>query len=341
MTESIIFVTVFALSYFSVERYRRWSVRRDVLDIPNHRSSHSVPTPRGGGIAIAILALGVYILAGVSNPTYFSWALFVGAVIVSTVSLIDDFYSLSFVWRLVAHSIAAAAVIFELGYISVIDLPLTEIDLNLGIYGAAITFIWIVWIINAYNFMDGIDGIASVQALVAAGGWAITGLWLGNWVYGVFSLAIFSATLGFLLHNWQPAKIFMGDIGSAFLGFVFAVLPLTFSSASDGAGKKMPVLGVAFLWLFLFDSVVTFIRRLFKGQKVWTPHREHFYQRMVISGYSHAFISKMYGMIASIIATAALLAFSVNGFPEFLLVLVIILGAVAVVLLTKTKKLLT
>lgn len=341
MAESIIFIVVFALSYFGVEQYRRWSLRRNVLDVPNHRSSHSVPTPRGGGIAIVVLALFVYIAAGLSNPASISWSLVGGALIVSVVSLLDDIFNVSFVWRLLAHSAAAMLVIAELGFITVVDLPMTEIDLDLGIFGAAITFVWIVWVINAYNFMDGIDGIAGVQALVASAGWVVISWSLGNWSNEVFALAIFAATLGFIFHNWQPATIFMGDIGSAFLGFVFAVLPLTLAESSVADEKKLPFFAAAFLWLFLFDSVATFIRRLFKRKRVWTPHREHFYQKMVISGYSHSFVSKIYGLIASTIAIAALVAFYADGYAEIFAVSSMILGPAAVVLIARTKKLLT
>ena len=160
--------------------------------------------------------------------------------------------------------------------------------------GGIITFLWIVGLTNAYNFMDGIDGIAGGQAVVAGLGWATIG-WLNN-VPLVFALGLFicASSLGFLGHNWPPAHIFMGDVGSAFLGYTFAILPLLHNNAT------MPLVGLLLVWPFVFDTVFTFVRRLLKGENVFSAHRSHLYQRLVIAGYSHQRVALTYIGLAAV-----------------------------------------
>ena len=189
--------------------------------------------------------------------------------------------------------------------------------INAGLFGAVLTFLWIVWLTNAYNFMDGIDGIAGTQALTAGIGWFVIGGISDFPLTGFYGGIIAFSTLGFLVLNWQPAKIFMGDVGSAFLGFTFAVMPLlarrefnlTTKNSSDCS--NLWVLGIVLVWLFVFDTVFTFIRRAVKKEKVWEAHRSHLYQRLVIKGFSHQTVTIIYGLISAltIFATVFLLSF--------------------------------
>jgi Fuc2NAc and GlcNAc transferase len=325
-------------AWLGVGRFRSWSMRRRLLDIPNDRSSHADPTPRGGGAVIVVLVLAAYAVISFFDPAFFSWGFLAGAALVAIVSWLDDLYSIPASRRLLAQALAAALVISDLGYWTAVDLPLIGQNIGLGYAGVLVTSVWIVWVINAYNFMDGIDGIAGLQAVVAALGWAVVFAMVGGDSGALFSLAIAGASFGFLLHNWHPARIFMGDVGSAFLGFTLAVTPLLAARYAPGAAPLLPFLAVAFIWLFLFDMAVTFLGRLFRVKRPWAPHREHFYQKMVISGRSHKFVSKMYGGLASIVVIFVLLAFRFDGIFDWLVILGLISSVLVLVFFSRSKK---
>jgi UDP-N-acetylmuramyl pentapeptide phosphotransferase/UDP-N-acetylglucosamine-1-phosphate transferase len=180
--------------------------------------------------------------------------------------------------------------------------------------------------------MDGIDGIAALQAVVAGTLWLIAGLAVTAPQTAFLGGVTAAASLGFLALNWQPAKIFMGDVGSAFLGFVFATLPIAAVRESEGsAGWGFFGVAVLFVGMFVFDSVLTFFRRLVRGEKVWLAHREHLYQRLVISGRSHATATILFG-IAGIFLGAVGLAmypFYVISLPVGLAACALIFGGFA------------
>jgi len=295
-----VYFAVFGASYVGVELFRRWSLKREILDIPNERSSHVVPTPRGGGLIICAVSLLTFFIYSLLKGESLYWAYFTGATVVALISLIDDVKTLSPFLRILCHSLAAILAVWSLGGFEWILIPFYGI-VHAGIFGDLLAFLWIVWLINAYNFMDGIDGIAATQSITAGTGWALTGLlWnIGDLSFYGGVLAV--STLGFLLLNWQPAKIFMGDVGSAFLGYTFAVLPLLAIKKSDNpsAGSVLPWIGLLLVWFFVFDSVFTFFKRLFRGAKVWQPHREHIYQKLVIAGFSHAKVTMIYGVASA------------------------------------------
>lgn len=306
MFEAASFAIIFTVSWLGVALFRRWSRRRDLFDVPNERSSHTAPTPRGGGIIIAAVSLIAYTAEGVGRSGRISWSYLAGAILIAGISWLDDLYSISFLWRFLVHSAAAVLVIAALGHFDEIAFS-TLGGVRLGaFFGAVLTFLWIVWLTNAYNFMDGIDGIAGLQAVIAGLGWlAIGKLSGGGGDSAFYGGALAFASLGFLIQNWQPAKIFMGDVGSAFLGFSFAVLPLLAHREWDAAAKSeyrtyLPLIGVGLVWLFVFDTVITFFRRALNGEKVWQAHRGHFYQRLVIRGFSHQAVALFYGLISLI-----------------------------------------
>ncbi|MGI8408701.1 MAG: glycosyltransferase family 4 protein [Pyrinomonadaceae bacterium] len=333
MTEFIIFTAAFAASYFGVEAIRRWSLRSGILDIPNDRSSHEMPTPRGGGLAIVLVSLLFYTGISVFFTGNFSWSYFTGAVLVSLISWLDDLYSISFFWRFIVHSAAAVILINGLGYWQEVFIPGLNTILSLKKIGVVIAFFWIVWLINAYNFMDGIDGLAGLQAVLAGTGWLFYSLFFGTQSVYLFSGVLIFASLGFLIHNWRPAKIFMGDVGSAFLGFTFAAIPLITADEKPEGSAFLPVAAVLFVWFFVFDTAFTFVHRLARGRKVWTAHREHLYQRLVISGISHSTVSVLYGTLTLIVITAALSGFIFRGNVElFTLILTPLLSLLLIFL---------
>src|SRR5436309_3940982 len=177
MTSTLVFAACLVASYFGVAGVRAWGQRRNLLDIPNERSSHVEPTPRGGGIAIVVVSLAFYLAASFLMPGMFSWGYFAGAVLVAFISFIDDIYSVRARWRLLTHSAAAILLMADRGWWHFVYLPGFDVMLDLHVGGAILTFVWIAALITAYNFMDGIDGMAGVQAVAAAAGWMVVG-WL-------------------------------------------------------------------------------------------------------------------------------------------------------------------
>jgi UDP-N-acetylmuramyl pentapeptide phosphotransferase/UDP-N-acetylglucosamine-1-phosphate transferase len=227
-----------------------------------------------------------------------------GASLVALVSWFDDLYSLSAKTRFAAHSLAALAAVAALGYWQAIPL-LPNHSVTLGYAGAAVTVIWIVGLTNAYNFMDGSDGIAGSQAVIAGLGWACLGWLAGSPSIVGLSLLLAAGSLGFLPHNWPPARIFMGDVGSAFLGYSFAVLPLLGLHENGPLAGISLFLGPLLVWPFVFDAGFTFLQRLRKGEDVFAAHRSHLFQRLIIAGHSHRFVMLLYGALAIVGAAAA------------------------------------
>lgn len=292
------------LSLALVGLVRRVALRRRILDSPNERSLHSQPTPRGGGVAIVGVSLTGILLCWALVP---SWAAapvlaFIGAaLLVAAVSWRDDVKPLPNVVRFGAHILASLVVLAGVGSWAVFEAPALGL-FRFGYLGLPITVLWIVGLTNAYNFMDGIDGIAGTQAVIAGMGWvALTGesdrieTWLG--------LLVAASSLGFLVHNWPPAKIFMGDVGSALLGFSFAVLAIIGAQHDP----RLALAGILVVWPFVFDTSFTFVRRLRKGENVFRAHRSHLYQRLVLVGYSHRFVTCLYGALAVLGVALALI----------------------------------
>jgi len=289
VTPLLIFILLTVLSYLGVHLIRRYAERRQIIDHPNERSSHVSPTPRGGGLAIVILVIGTAVW--VMKEAQWSHALvyLLGGLVIAYLGWRDDVHPLSARVRFAVQGLVAAVSIYGLGYFKTVTIPLVG-ELELGLVGVIITFLWIIGLTNAYNFMDGIDGMAGGVALAAALGWMMLASNMHNAFVFWIALAIAASSLGFLGHNWSPAKIFMGDVASTFLGYTFAALPLL---SSDKSGDAL-MLGTLLMWTFILDSSVTFFQRIFKRENVFAAHRSHLYQRLVIGGYSHATISALY-----------------------------------------------
>jgi Fuc2NAc and GlcNAc transferase len=250
----------------------RWYTRhKAILDTPNARSSHTIPTPRGGGLAIVLSFFwGLFALHEQIELSLF-WALLSVTPIV-VVSLLDDIYSLSATLRSLVHMASIVLGLYALGGVSSIDLVFMKLE---GDWLNLLAFIAIFWIINLYNFLDGIDGYAGAQAIT-------TGLGIFAIVSNPLGLVIVASTVGFLLFNWHRASIFMGDVGSTFLGFIFAMLLFWDTSQSN------LLVWLILLSLFWFDATVTLYRRFRAKEKLTQGHRKHAYQRLVDSGYSHS-----------------------------------------------------
>ncbi len=287
-----------SVSGIGVAWFRRWAEHCQILDRPNERSSHTHPVPRGGGLVIAVVTLiggGVLAMRIPSSWTAFA-AYVAGAVLIGVVSWIDDLRTLPGSIRFAVHLLGALIAVAGIGYWHELSLPLIGI-LNLGLWGALLTTVWIVGLTNAYNFMDGTDGIAACQGLVAGLGWTVLGVQASQPVIGSLGFMVASTSAGFLAHNWSPARIFMGDVGSAFLGYTLAVLPVMYVSF-DGSAAGVPLVGLLLVWPFVFDTTFTFLRRLLRREKVFSAHRSHLYQRMSTATSGHPRVALIYSGLA-------------------------------------------
>lgn len=293
------------ISYFTVFFIRYWSSKREFFDIPNERSLHNHPMPRGGGLVIVILTLfGIGLLfygQMVSIPIQQMMTYIVTGALIALIGLLDDIFHLPSYYRLIFQLVGAFIVIIDIGWWNIIKIPFYG-NINLGWSGLIITFLWIVGLTNAFNFMDGIDGMAAGQAVVAGIGWFIIGNMISIPQIYIIGILVSSTSLGFLGHNWSPAKIFLGDVGSAFLGFTFAILPLMISNKANTF-----MIGFLLVWPFVVDTFFTFVIRSINKENVFSPHRSHLYQKLVISGLSHKSVTAIYiflsfmGLICSMI----------------------------------------
>ncbi len=287
------FLILTILAYLGAAWIRRVALQRHILDHPTERSSHSIPTPRGGGLAIVVLVIATVLVFGIANGfTGQGLAFIVSGILLALLGWQDDIRSLSPKIRFPIQFAAIAIAMLGMGYFDSVTIPVFGVW-HLGWAGIPITFLWILGLVNAYNFMDGIDGIAGGVALAAGLGWALLSSTFGGLDHPLafwIALAITAASLGFLGHNWPPARIFMGDVASTFLGFGFAVLPLM--SADKGGDPLM--FGTAILWTFIMDAGLTFLRRLARRENVFAAHRTHLYQRMVIGGIKPVIVSSLF-----------------------------------------------
>ncbi|CAN5483866.1 undecaprenyl/decaprenyl-phosphate alpha-N-acetylglucosaminyl 1-phosphate transferase [soil metagenome] len=298
---TLILIGSFCVSVFFTRYLVKFLTRKGLIDVPNARSSHKIPTPRGGGLAIIVSfligAFLVYIL--IEQAVLPGLFFFAGIIIIALTSFFDDKFDLPAYLRFGLHTLAAVLVIFETGGFEKFPLP-DPFSFSLGIFNYPVTFFWIVAVINIYNFLDGIDGYAGTQAILAGFGIAFLDVFGAGFFIGTVVMA---SCLGFLLYNWHPAKIFMGDIGSATLGFIFATIPLYFTATSLNIGIYSIVI---FLWFFLADGAFTIIRRAINGEKIWEAHRSHLYQQMVFYGNTHSKVVLMV-MTPSLILTLSFL----------------------------------
>jgi len=251
---------------------RYYANYKEFLDHPNERSSHLTPTPKGGGLAIMVTFYSaftyMYVHTTIDSSLFYA---LLSALPVVVVSLIDDLYPLSAKIRFGVQLLSGIFAIYFLGGIDILNLSTFTIS---GVWINIIALLTIIWMTNLYNFLDGIDGYAGAEAV-----------FVGLSAYVLFgsdiALLIATATAGFLLFNWHKASIFMGDVGSAPLGFIFAVLIL------HDAGAPNFLAWLMLLSLFWFDATLTLIRRARQKEKLSQAHKKHAYQRLNQVGFSH------------------------------------------------------
>lgn len=265
---------VLLVSLLMTAGLRHYALKRNVIDVPNARSSHTIPTPRGGGVAIVVsflLAMTVLMFTGTAH-VHTLIGLVGGGALIAAVGFMDDHGHIPARWRLLGHFLAAGWILAWMGGLPPVNVLGWVVDL--GLAGTLLAAVYLVWMLNLYNFMDGIDGIASIEAitvcLCAAGLYGLTGL--GQ--HAVLPLLLACAVAGFLYWNYPPAKIFMGDAGSGFLGILLGGL----SVQAAWVSPQMFWCWLILLGVFIVDSTYTLVRRLLRGDKVYEAHRSHAYQ---------------------------------------------------------------
>jgi len=256
---------------------RRYALARSLIDTPNERSSHTVPTPRGGGLAIVVTYLLALVILGLTEelPGLNIWVMFVASIWIALIGFIDDHRHISARWRLLSHFIAAGWILF---WHDVSALHFFGTDIDLGVAGYILAAIALVWWLNLYNFMDGIDGLAGIEALSISLS-AVLLLWLSGFSsiegISVLLLLIASPVVGFLVWNMPPARIFMGDVGSTFLGFITGILAI----ASINQGLLSLWVWLILGGVFIVDATVTLVQRMLSGECWYEAHRSHAYQK--------------------------------------------------------------
>lgn len=272
---------------------RRYALARNVLDVPNVRSSHKAPVPRGGGMAIVIsCSLAMLVLAAVGwlAPSHL-WAMLGAGGLVALVGFLDDHRPVAARWRLLAHVLAAAWGLFWLGGLP--ELSVFGEHVQFGWLGVPLGALYLVWLLNLYNFMDGIDGIAAVEAISVCLAGALFYALLGEWFLVLLPVVLALSCGGFLIWNFPPARIFMGDAGSGYLGILLGLLSLQ-------AAMLKPQLFWAWLVMlgvFVVDASLTLLRRILRGEPPHQAHRSHAYQ----------FASREFGAHLPVTLTVALI----------------------------------
>lgn len=339
MIDIIVFISSLLLTVGGLLLFLRINSTLGMIDVPNERSSHARPVPRGGGLVIVLVSLSLYVTISSSRGATANWFFVGSAMLIAGISLLDDIFTIPLFPRLIVHICAAVTMVYSTGGFTSIYIPIADNAVNLGAIGPFVTAVFIVWMINAFNFMDGIDGIAGMQGLFAGAGWLILGVLSNTSGFTSIGLIFIGTCLGFLFFNWQPAKIFMGDVGSTYLGFSFACIPLIFTDSSTVPLNQLFYLSIMFAWLFLYDTGITRILQIFKRRRFWMPHREHQYQLLVIAGLKHRTVSLFFGLTAAAIGIFSVLAvFRSDIFGVFNLI-VVFLSSVALSFWTLKKRL--
>ena len=288
MFEAAFWLAPLSALFFTVLLCRRFLAADSwfhVLDQPGHRSLHETPVPRTGGIAL-ITSVAVCWTAAVAvgwlhwiEP--WGWVLS-GMLALGLLGALDDRFDLPAVWRLLVQAVIAGGLVYAGFELRVVWLPGLSFPLPDGL-AALISFLFILWMINLYNFMDGMDGFAGGMGSMGFAVLGYLGWQMEHYDYALAAWVVAGANLGFLWFNFPPAKIFMGDAGAPTLGMLVAVFALW----ADREELFPLWMSLLIFSVFVVDASFTLMRRTLRGEKIWQAHREHLYQRLVLSGWSH------------------------------------------------------
>lgn len=324
-------ISSFLAAVFCTLWLLRPSMCRSILDVPNRRSLHLVPTPRSGGLAILTgIVVGVALYAPAIDSRLASTGIALGALF--AVSMLDDLRGMPVVLRLVVHfAVAATVLLFGPGpgaYSLGGEEPHSIVGWTFGL-------LFLVWMINLYNFMDGMDGFAAGMAVFGFAAFGCLG-WLGaSPLFMTLSFIIAGAAGGFLVFNFPPARIFMGDAGSSTLGFLAGAFMLWADSL-----RLFPFwIGLLIFSPFIVDATATLLRRLLSGERVWEPHKTHYYQRLVQLGWGHRKSTLVEYVVMLLAATGGITAtYSSSTFQWLLIGLFAVLYCAAAVIIAAMEK---
>lgn len=318
-------ILTFTLSLTGTAAMRRYALACGVIDVPNERSSHVVPTPRGGGVAfvVAITIGAAAVLAAARDADLLRWcAWLVGGSVVTFAGFVDDRRGLQPSTRLMAHALAAVPLAVLTG------LPVTVAGhtLDLGLAGVVVAWLAVIWSVNAFNFMDGTDGIAAGQATFVCACAGVLAAVSGAPHASALAPALCAAgAAGFLAWNLPPARIFMGDAGSGFLGFTIAALALVTAAAGGPSVWVWLILHA----LFIADATVTLLVRAARRQRLHVAHRSHAYQRLARRWGSHARVLGAYSAVNFLVLLPVAAAAHFHPVHAPLLALGVLVGAFA------------
>ena len=306
---------IFILSYFLTGLIRSYSLKHDVMDLPNERSLHHTPIPRGGGLSITLATIGSILILILINwlPLKLGIIILLGCTLVSVVGWLDDHHDMPIFWRVLFYMVAALIVVIPLGGMEFIEIG--ESRYFLGGIGSIFAVLGIFWLTNLYNFMDGADGFASSEAIT-------TGIFAGflflinnQNALAVICFVIAASCSGFLIWNWAPAKIFMGDVSSCFIGYMFGILAFI----GGKTGEVNIYIWMILLAVFIWDATLTLFKRFAKREKWYSAHKSHSYQRLVQLGYSHSKLALALIVINTMILwPAAYIAYRWNELSFFI-----------------------
>lgn len=317
-----------------------------ILDQPNERSSHRIQTVRIGGVGIVVsffVALAFLFVNSHLVETNLRRSLLglgLGGVIVSAASFVDDIYSASpkyrywssVVLKYSAQVIATFVAIYCGNHITSISVG--DKDVAIPLLGNLISFLWIIWMANAYNFMDGIDGLAGGSGVIYALFTGLVALSVGQETVSRLCLILAASCLGFLLHNFPRARVFMGDVGAVFLGYSFGTISLMLSAGKLNSNAFIALLIV--YAAFTYDATFTLVRRIWREKKAFGPHRTHLYQRLTIQGLSHKQVTLTYYLVSILLGVLAIWFLRMSGRGRSAIVLFVMLILIIATLAVST-----
>ncbi len=304
---------VFFVTAVLVDTMILLAMRWRLLDLPNIRSAHSLPTARGGGTPMVLTCCLASLSVGFRWPSL-AFGVVLGIVLpslaIAVVGFLDDLKPLRASLRLLVQIAVAVAVVLVLGPLRSVSLPGFG-PIGFGWLAWPLSIVWIVGLTNAFNFMDGSDGMAALGAFVVAAAMVFMGLVTGDLAMVLLAAFVGAAAGGFLVFNWSPARIFMGDVGSAFLGTFFAALALL---ASQQSREAVFIPMVMALWPYIYDPLLSVMRRAWNGHNPLVPHREFLFHRLIRSGTSHRHAAILYAVLSLMGGAAGLLMLD-EGIP--------------------------
>lgn len=298
---TLVFCLVGLISWLGTKWLISYLIQSDVVDRPNERSMHSGVVPRGGGLVItALVFLGLVAIAIFTSRTLFFFGLAGCVALWATLGWCDDKLDLSPKLRFGIQFLISGITVWLFGWVHEIH------GFALGWLGPVLTLVGIVWMANLNNFMDGMDGLAASQAIVGGLTLCVWFLYLGDVEVALLCIILVAANYGFLLWNWQPAKIFMGDVGSITIGALYATLVVIAANRHN-----LPVSSLLMVFsVFIADATYTVLNRIRKRERFWLPHRSHFYQRAGLAGVAHSRVVLIYivmMVLCSLFATFSVL----------------------------------